>query len=98
MISQNDYILRFLEVAAKEFNKLDPSIQVQIIEKLKEILKDPYNAPRLTGKLKNCFKVKLRSAGYRLVYTVNDREVEILVIAVGKRDKKAVYKMAMKRV
>ena len=38
-----------------------------------------------------------RSVGYRLVYEVRDTEVVVVVIAVGKRERNAVYEAAAKR-
>ena len=49
-----------------------------------------HNAP-------NCYKIKLRTVGYRLVYQVDDEIVLVTVIAVGKCDKQAVYKAATQR-
>ena len=46
---------------------------------------------------KNRYKIKLRSSGYRLVYEVRDAEVVVLVVAVGKRERNAVYKAAAGR-
>jgi mRNA interferase RelE/StbE len=43
------------------------------------------------------YKIKLRSVGYRLVYEVRDQQVLVLVIAVGKRDRNAVYRAAAQR-
>ncbi|WP_279609095.1 type II toxin-antitoxin system RelE family toxin [Burkholderia cenocepacia] len=43
------------------------------------------------------YKIKLRGVGYRLVYEVRDAEVIVLVIAVGRRERDAVYLAAMKR-
>jgi len=43
------------------------------------------------------YKIKLRSAGYRLVYRVDDTTVTVTVVAVGKRERNAVYKNARKR-
>jgi len=40
----------------------------------------------------------LRAAGYRLVYQVIDKEVVVLVLAVGKRERNAVYKSALSRI
>ena len=42
----------------------------------------------------DCYKIKLRQAGYRLVYRVDDDTVFVTVIAVGKRDKNGVYDTA----
>lgn len=43
------------------------------------------------------YKIKLRSAGYRLVYRVEEATITITVIAVGKRERNAVYKAAERR-
>ncbi|MBR8319116.1 type II toxin-antitoxin system RelE family toxin [Burkholderia orbicola] len=43
------------------------------------------------------YKIKLRGVGYRLVYEVSDAEVIVLVVAVGRRERDAVYLAAMKR-
>ena len=44
-----------------------------------------------------CYKIKLRSAGYRLVYRVDDEKVIVTVVAVGRRDRNLVYKLAAGR-
>ena len=53
-------------------------------------------ASRLSGR-RNRYKIKLRSAGYRLVYEVRDENLIVLVIAVGKRERNVVYDTAAKR-
>ena len=45
----------------------------------------------------DCYKIKLRAAGYRLVYRVDDGRVTVIIVAVGRRDRNAVYKMAAGR-
>lgn len=51
---------------------------------------------RLQG-TQNRYKIKLRAVGYRLVYEVRDAELVVSVIAVGKRDRSAVYREADQR-
>jgi len=46
----------------------------------------------------DCYKIKLKNAGYRLVYQVDDNRIIIIVVAVGKRENLAVYRAAGKRV
>ncbi len=46
----------------------------------------------------DCYKIKLRSVGYRLVYRVYDDRIVVQVIAVGKRERNEVYKAAAGRV
>lgn len=77
--------------------KLDSSIQGQLKKKLKDRLKNPHvPASQLYG-FDNHYKIKLRASGYRLVYEIIEKEIVVLVIAVGKRDKNLVYKKASKR-
>jgi len=51
---------------------------------------------KLSGQ-KDRYKIKLRSVGYRLVYEVRDSEVIVVVVAVGKRERNAVYQAAARR-
>ena len=91
------YKVKFLPSALKEWNKLAPPIQKQFKKKLIERSESPHNqASQLKG-LKNTYKIKLRSAGYRLVYEVSDDEIVIYVIAVGKRDRGLIYSKAEER-
>jgi mRNA interferase RelE/StbE len=91
------YSLRFKEEAKKEWDRLDSSIREQFAKKLRERRDNPkVDNARLSG-MPNCYKIKLRSAGFRLVYEVRDQEVIIIVITVGKGERHAVYKAAAKR-
>ena len=91
------YKLKFLPTALKEWKKLDSSIQGQLKKKLKERLQKPHVQVSQLHGFDNHYKIKLRASGYRLVYEVIEKEIVVLVIAVGKRDKNLVYKKASKR-
>lgn len=92
------YKLVFKEEALKEWRALAPQIREQFAKKLKQRLQQPrVESAQLSG-LKDCYKIKLRSAGYRLVYEVRDSVLVVSVVAVGKRERHAVYKAASKRV
>ena len=45
----------------------------------------------------NRYKIKLRSSSYRLAYEVREAEMIVSVVAVGKRERNAVYFDASKR-
>ena len=93
-----DYKLVFKVQAKKEWDKLDHAIRQQFKKKLAERLKTPrVESSRLNG-MPDCYKIKLRSAGYRLVYQVRDQEIVVSVVAVGKCERNAVYKAAIKRI
>lgn len=91
------YELGFLEIALKEWKKLDNNTREQFKAKLSERLNNPrVPSAKLSGH-KDRYKIKLHSVGYRLVYEVRDNELIVIVIAVGKRERNAVYKTASQR-
>lgn len=92
------YRLVFKEEAFKEWQGLDSALREQFKKTLKKRLENPrVESARLNG-LKNCYKIKLQAAGYRLVYEVRDKEIVVSVVAVGKRERNQVYKIAAKRI
>ena len=92
------YKLKFLPAAQKEWNKLAPPIKSQCKKKLIERLGNPHvPASKLRG-FNSVYKIKLRTAGYRLAYEVIDDEVVVYVLAIGKRYKDAVYKKLSSRI
>ncbi|PCI72640.1 MAG: type II toxin-antitoxin system mRNA interferase toxin, RelE/StbE family [Gammaproteobacteria bacterium] len=92
------YELEFKKSALKEWKKLGATVQTQFKKKLKNILHKPHvESAKLSGG-NELYKIKLRQAGYRLVYEVNDTIITVTVISVGKRDKGKIYKIAMDRI
>jgi mRNA interferase RelE/StbE len=89
--------LGFVEAALKEWHKLDHNTCEQFKKKLAERLENPrVPSARLSGG-KDRYKIKLRGVGYRLVYEVRDASVLVIVVAIGKRERGVVYKLADKR-
>lgn len=94
-----NYELYFHPLALKEWKKLSPGIKEQFKKVLKRRLESPHVVSALLrGSLKDCYKIKLRQSGYRLVYQVNDNQCIVMVVAVGKRDKNTVYEDADVRI
>jgi mRNA interferase RelE/StbE len=92
------YSLEFKLPALKEWKKLDGAIREQFKKKLAERLVNPcVESDRLRG-MNDCYKIKLKNAGYRLVYQVDDSRVVVSVVAVGKRENLLVYRVASQRV
>jgi mRNA interferase RelE/StbE len=91
------YELVFHPTAMTEWKKLDGSLRNQFKKKLEECLQNPHiPAARLSGQ-KARYKIRLRDAGYRLVYEVHDNALLIMVISVGKRERNEAYKAAAQR-
>lgn len=60
-------------------------------EKLEQRLINPrVPADKLHG-LKDCYKIKLKSLGYRLVYQVIEQRLVVYVISIGRRDATDTY-------
>ncbi len=89
------YELHFHPPALKEWKKLSQELLEQFKKQLRRLLENPHViSAKMSGQLKDCYKIKVHQAGYRLVYQVNDNEMILLVIAVGKRNKNKVYEPA----
>lgn len=91
------YQLEFEVHALKEWQKLDSTIRTQLKKRLKVVCENPHIPAAKLSQLPNCYKIKLRSSGYRLVYQVFDDRILVLVLAIGKREKKAAYETASMR-
>ena len=102
MITSNEspakYKLKFLPEALKEWHQLDGSIKLIFRKALKKRLIQPkVPGSELHDDLKDCYKIKLLKHGYRLVYTIEDQELVVLVLAVDKRENSIAYQSALYR-
>ena len=91
------YTVKFREDALKEWKRLDKVIQQQFAKKLKKCCDNPHIPSAKLREIKDCYKIKLRASGFRLVYQVIDEKVIIAVVAVGKRERSDVYTLASER-
>ena len=92
------YRLQFDPRALKEWDKLGHTVKDALRNQLKKVIQAPrIEKYKLVG-LPDCYKIKLRSDGYRLVYQVQDNVLVVLVIAIGKREKNTAYDKARVRI
>ena len=91
------YQLQFVTAAKAEWDKLDGSVQLQFTKVLANRLMHPRLPKAALAGMADCYKIKLRATGYRLVYQVRDQMLVLLTVAVGKRERNAVYEVAMAR-
>lgn len=91
------YSLRFKESALKEWRQLSAPVRQQFKNKLAERLAHPRVPSAALHGARDLYKIKLRAAGWRLVYQVDDGVITVTVIAVGKRDRNQVYAAALAR-
>ncbi|HEA65956.1 MAG TPA: type II toxin-antitoxin system RelE/ParE family toxin [Desulfobacterales bacterium] len=89
------YKLKFLPSALREWRKLAPEIKEQFKLHLSHRLENPHiDNARIRG-YKHHYKIKIRAAGYRLIYEVEEKAITVYVICVGRRD--TIYKILKKR-
>ena len=91
------YELEFREEALKEWQKLGSTIKNEFKIILRRRLENPRLPKHALSGMPDHYKIKLRSAGYRLIYRVEDQRVTVVVVAIGKRERNAAYEAAKKR-
>ena len=73
--------------AEKEWAKLDGSIKRRFKEKLtNERLKHPRVAKDALHELPDCYKIKITTPQYRLIYHVNDAKRLLTILSVATRN------------
>ena len=85
------YSLDFTAHAKREWDRLDTAIRNQLKKKLAERLQHPRVPADAMRRMPDCYKLKLRKSGFRLVYKVTDGKLLVLVLSVGKREASEVY-------
>lgn len=91
------YELEFRSEALKEWNKLGATVKEEFKTALRKRLENPRIPRHVLYGMPDHYKIKLRSAGYRLVYRVEDARVTVVVIAVGRRERGEIYDKARLR-
>lgn len=73
--------------AEKEWSKLDGSVKSRFKEKLaNERLSHPRVAKDALRELPDCYKIKITTPQYRLIYHVNDTKRLLTILSVATRD------------
>lgn len=75
-------------IERKPFDVSSATLQQQFKKILAERLNHPHVPSALLSSTDNLYKIKLRNAGYRLVYKVCDDKVIVTVLAIGRAGKK----------
>ncbi len=91
------YELVFDQRALKEWHKLGDTIKEQFKKKLTQVVINPRVEANKLRELPDCYKIKLRNSGYRLIYQVNDQQITVIVAAIGKRERNEAYDKAKNR-
>jgi len=78
------YRIEFVNQSAKQFRTLPVQIQEQLKAKIDALSTNPrpYGVTKLTGE-DDLYRI--RSGDYRIIYTIQDRQLLILVVKIGHR-------------
>jgi mRNA interferase RelE/StbE len=89
--------LAFVPAALKEWEGLDRSIRLQFQKKLAKLLEAPRVLSMKLSNYPDCYRIKARNAGYRLIYRVSDSRVTVTIIRIARRDKDEAYEKLLDR-
>lgn len=88
------YSIEFVARALKQWRALDNSVRLQLQSKLVERQAEPRIPAARVRRVRDGYKIKLRKAGVRLIYTVVEQRLVILVLSVGEREGERAYQDA----
>ena len=79
------YVVEFSPAARRQLRKLDPPVVKRILRRIERLEKQPRPkiAKRLQGSAEPLYRV--REGDYRIVYTIEDDKLMVLVIRIGHR-------------
>jgi mRNA interferase RelE/StbE len=86
------YELVFRSTAEKAWRKLGATVRAQFEKKLAERLESPRVPKDALRGFADHYKIKLRDAGYRLIYQVSDETITVCVVSIGKREHSEAYR------
>lgn len=84
------YKVEFTPAAKRDLEDLDKPIQTQVFRRIEKLADDP--RPHGVEKLKASDDdiYRIRSGNYRILYTINDGRLLVVVIKIG--DRKEIYR------
>jgi mRNA interferase RelE/StbE len=95
------YRVEFLPDAAREFDALDGSLKKIAAKQIDKLAERPeLGRPlerRLGIDLTGYRKIYFAKKGYRIVYEIQRKEVVVLIIGIGKRERAEIYRAVATR-
>ena len=91
------YKIQFIPSALKDWRGIDHALKAQLSKKLEQIAENPHiPSARMRGYI-GAYRIKARSAGFRLIYQVDDDIITVFVIAIGKRERAEAFETGLQR-
>ncbi|PKH09729.1 type II toxin-antitoxin system RelE/ParE family toxin [Planomicrobium sp. MB-3u-38] len=93
------YQLEWTQYSKEDYDQLDGSQKIFINKALDRIkLRGMEAGQSLHGNLAQCNKLKNKKMGLRIIFREAEGTIQVIqIVAIGKRDKEKIYKMAEER-
>ena len=82
------YSLILSKKAEKDLQQLPEKQKLKVIQKLHQLVSNPFIGKKLQGELQNKYSIKV--VPYRIIYIIYKKEIQVVIVAIGHR--KDVYK------
>ncbi|UVT17613.1 MAG: type II toxin-antitoxin system RelE/ParE family toxin [Nitrospira sp.] len=83
------YEVELTPAAQRQWKSFDKPIQRQLLQRVTSLADNP--RPNGVEKLQDADDLyRIRSGNYRIIYTINDKKLLVLIVKIG--DRKEVYK------
>ena len=81
------YTIEFAPNAERQFSKLPQNIKIQLFKTIQSLSREPrpHNASYLTLKSKQTKFLRIRKGDYRIIYTIDDDILLVLIVSIGHR-------------
>lgn len=89
----SDFVVRVTRSAARDLRKLPADVRRRLRSALEALAVDPQRGKALKGDLAGLWSY--RESSYRVIYQISERELVVLVIAIGHR--RDIYESATRR-
>lgn len=79
------YLVELSPAAARQLRKLDPPIQRRLYLRLRKLATEPRPPGRVQLRGATGTFYRIREGGYRIIYTIEDRRLVVLVVRIAHR-------------
>jgi mRNA interferase RelE/StbE len=69
----------------RSFKNVEKSVQERVFDILSELMEKPYTGTKLSGELSGLWRIRV--GDYRIIYLINEKEKQVILIDVGHRKK-----------
>jgi mRNA interferase RelE/StbE len=69
----------------RSFKNVEKSVQERVFDILSELMEKPHAGTKLSGELSGLWRIRV--GDYRIIYSINEKDKQVILIDVGHRKK-----------